>query len=68
MLRYVRETVGDAPYEDCVQEGLLPDELSDVNLDILLNKDGRYAVRPIMLANPLTYNDHFKTKYNIFEI
>lgn len=45
VLRYVRETVGYAPYEECVQEGLLPDELSDVNLDILLNKDGRYVVR-----------------------
>lgn len=29
--------------------------LSDVNLDILLNKDGRYAVRPIILANPFLY-------------
>lgn len=48
VLRYVRETVGDAPYEDCILEGGTPDELSDVNLDILLNKDGQYAVRPIM--------------------
>ena len=55
VLKYVRETIGDAPYEECVQDGLLPDELSDVNLDILLNKDGRYAVRPIMLANPFLY-------------
>ena len=55
VLKYVRETIGDAPYEECVQEELLPDELSNVNLDILLNKDGRYAVRPIMLANPFLY-------------
>lgn len=55
VLKYVRETIGDAPYEECVQEGISPDELSDVNLDILLNKDGRYAVRPIMLANPFLY-------------
>ena len=26
-----------------------------MNLDILLNKDGRYAVRPIMIANPFLY-------------
>ena len=26
-----------------------------MNLDILLNKDGRYAVRPIILANPFLY-------------
>lgn len=55
VLKYVRETIGDAPYEECLQAGRTPDELSDVNLDILLNKDGRYAVRPIMLANPFLY-------------
>lgn len=55
VLKYVRETIGNAPYEECVQGHVTPDELSDVNLDILLNKDGRYAVRPIMLANPFLY-------------
>lgn len=55
VLKYVRETIGDTPYEECLQEAVTPDELSDVNLDILLNKDGRYAVRPIMLANPFLY-------------
>lgn len=55
VLKYVRETIGNRSYEECVQEGISPDELSDVNLDILLNKDGRYAVRPIMLANPFLY-------------
>ena len=55
VLKYVREKVGNTPYEDCLQEGVSPDSLSDVNLDILLNKDGRYAVRPIILANPFLY-------------
>lgn len=55
VLNYVRETIGDAPYEACLQERITPDQLSDVNLDILLNKDGRYAVRPIVLANPYLY-------------
>lgn len=55
VLRYVCETIGVTPNEECVQENISPDELSDVNLDILLNKDGRYAVRPIMLANPFLY-------------
>ena len=55
VLRYVRETIGITPYEECVKENISPEELSDVNLDILLNKDGRYAVRPIMLANPFLY-------------
>lgn len=55
MLAYVREKIGDAPYEDCLQNGMTPDECDDVNLDILLNKDGHYAVRPIILANPYLY-------------
>ena len=55
VLRYVRETIGVSSYEECVQENISPEELLDVNLDILLNKDGRYAVRPIMLANPFLY-------------
>lgn len=55
LLNSVKEVVGDTPYEECLQDGLSPENLSDVNLDILLNKDGRYAVRPIILANPFLY-------------
>lgn len=55
VLKYVREKVGDTPYEECMQGSVSPESLSDVNLDILLNKDGRYAVRPIILANPFLY-------------
>lgn len=55
VLKYVREKVRTIPYEECIQKGVSPDYLSDVNLDILLNKDGRYAVRPIILANPFLY-------------
>ena len=55
LLQSVRDSVGDTLYEDCLQDGISPEQLSDVNLDILLNKDGRYAVRPIVLANPFLY-------------
>lgn len=55
LLQSVRDSVGDSLYEDCLQDGISPEQLSDVNLDILLNKDGRYAVRPIVLANPFLY-------------
>lgn len=55
VLKYVREKVWTIPYEACLKKGVSPDYLSDVNLDILLNKDGRYAVRPIILANPFLY-------------
>ena len=55
LLQNVKEVVGDTPYEECLRDGISPENLSDVNLDILLNKDGRYAVRPIILANPFLY-------------
>jgi hypothetical protein len=54
VLEYVRDTIGDKPYAECLTD-VHPDALEGVNLDILLNKDGRYAVRPIVLANPFLY-------------
>ena len=54
VLNYVKETIGNKPYEECLAD-VSPDNLSDVNLDILLNKDGHYAVRPLILANPFLY-------------
>ena len=55
LLQNVKNAVGETPYEECLQGGMSPEQLPDVNLDILLNKDGRYAVRPIILANPFLY-------------
>lgn len=55
LLESVRKTIADTPYEECLQDGARPEQLPEVNLDILLNKDGRYAVRPIVLANPFLY-------------
>ena len=55
LLQNVKNAVGITPYEECLQEGISPEQLPDVNLDILLNKDGHYAVRPIILANPFLY-------------
>ncbi len=54
VLNYVKETIGNRPYEDCLTD-TPPSDLPDVNLDILLNKDGHYAVRPLILANPFLY-------------
>lgn len=54
-LQNLKEMVGDTLYDECLQERLSPENLSDVNLKILLNKDGRYAVRSIILANPFLY-------------
>ncbi|MCI6839339.1 MAG: RNA-directed DNA polymerase [Prevotella sp.] len=55
LLQRVKNAVDDTPYEKCLNEETSPEQLSDVNLNILLNKDGRYAVRPIILANPFLY-------------
>lgn len=55
LLDKIREVIADTPYEECLQDGVLPENLADVNIDILFNKDGKYAVRPLMLANPLLY-------------
>jgi len=55
ILEFVHKTIGEKTYEDCLNNDLIPDNISDVNMDILLNKDGRYAVRPIILANPYLY-------------
>ncbi|WP_308273059.1 RNA-directed DNA polymerase [Prevotella sp.] len=55
LLQNVKNAIGDIPYEECIQDETSLENLSDVNLDILLNKDGRYAVRPIILANPFLY-------------
>ena len=54
VLNYVRTTIGDKPYQECLSD-VLPDDLQNVNMDLLTNKDGRYAVRPLTLANPYLY-------------
>lgn len=53
VLGFVRKTVSDRPYDECIITN--PSELQDVNFDILLNKDGKYAVRPLVLCNPYLY-------------
>lgn len=54
VLSFVRKSIGQKKYDNCLTE-ICPDDLSNVNLDILLNKDGHYAVRPLVLANPFLY-------------
>jgi hypothetical protein len=48
VLKFVRDSIGDKPYDECLSNSS-PENLDDVNMDILLNKDGHYAVRPLNL-------------------
>lgn len=53
VLDFVRKTIGNRSYDECVTAS--PSDYQNVNFDILLNKDGRYAVRPLVLCNPYLY-------------
>lgn len=53
VLSFIRERIADTMFDDCLKSD--PCEESDVNMDLLLNKDGRYGVRPLTLANPYLY-------------
>lgn len=53
LLRQVQKLIGDTPFKDCCSAD--PVEMDKVNLNILLNKDGKYGVRPLTLLNPFLY-------------
>jgi len=53
VLDFVRKAIGNKPYNECVAQSA--SEMKDVNFDIMLNKDGHYAVRPLTLSNPYLY-------------
>lgn len=53
LLQFIRNKIADKSFADCYTTA--PTEQSGVNLEILLNKDGRYGVRPLTLVNPYLY-------------
>lgn len=53
ILQYIQKTIADKDFTDCCTEE--PSQQKDVNLEILLNKDGLYGVRPLTLVNPYLY-------------
>lgn len=55
VLKYATENVGDKSLNECINGDCQPESLHGVNLDVITNKDGRYAVRPLTLANPFLY-------------
>lgn len=55
LLMSVRDKVADTPYDECLSGDSRPESLPDVNADVVVSKDGKYAVRPFVLSNPFLY-------------
>lgn len=55
VLDYAKESIGTKSLEECINGTTYPTDVDGVNLDIITNKDGRYGVRPLTLANPFLY-------------
>lgn len=55
VLEYAATSIGDKSLEEVGIDGVCPESMHGVNLDVITNKDGRYGVRPLTLANPFLY-------------
>lgn len=55
VLKYAMDSIEDKSLDECVNDDCHPEMVHGVNLDVITNKDGRYAVRPLTLANPFLY-------------
>ena len=54
VLTFAREHIADTPIDKCVKD-VTPENMAEANYDIMLNKDGKYAVRVLSLSNPFLY-------------
>lgn len=54
VLTFAREHIADTPIDKCVKD-VTPEDMAEANYDIMLNKDGKYAVRVLSLSNPFLY-------------
>lgn len=54
VLTFAREHIADTSIDKCVKD-VTPEDMADANYDIMLNKDGKYAVRVLSLSNPFLY-------------
>ncbi len=55
VLGYAAASIGTKTLDECVAGDWRPEAVSGVNLEVITNKDGGYAVRPLTLANPFLY-------------
>lgn len=54
VLTFAREHIADTSIDKCLKD-INPENMSEANYDIMLNKDGKYAVRVLSLSNPFLY-------------
>ena len=54
VLEYARKAIGDKSFID-ICNNANPNDFNGVNLEVISNKDGKYGVRPLTLANPFLY-------------
>lgn len=56
VLDYVQKMVGKSDLDSCLKTAkVYPSNFDGVNYKMLINKDGRYAFRPLQIANPFLY-------------
>lgn len=56
ILKFVKTKIGSKDFSACLKEkGKLPSYYDHVSYHFLMNKDGRYAYRPLQLVNPYLY-------------
>lgn len=54
VLTFAREHIADTSIDKCLKD-INPENMAEANYDIMLNKDGKYAVRVLSLSNPFLY-------------
>lgn len=55
VLEYATTAIGEKNLDEVGVDGVCLESLQGVNLDVITNKDGKYGVRPLTLANPFLY-------------
>lgn len=55
LLDYAKSAIGNKTLEQCLATNVNPMTCEGININVMTNKDGRYGVRPLTLANPFLY-------------
>lgn len=56
VLDFVKTKIGTKDFSVCLKDkSIFPSDFDNVNYHLLMNKDGRYAYRPLQLINPYLY-------------